>query len=137
MHRILSIDQFTKDFPSRYGIESKSDCYIVDEPFFLEILLGYQEYANLDGIKLMSPVWKKMIAYEGDVIAVNLLGTYIIPNENNFYIECRPLSKTKVDEPSFDRFSEYPLSKIGKNVMGSVHPMSFSQRKELMINREL
>lgn len=135
MPNILKIDQFQKDFKSKYGLDADGSCYLVKSPFYLEIISAYdREDKKSNHISKVKPVWTRINTQDGDVISVTASGCFIQLNDYTGFIECRPENLSNEEEPKFDKFPNDMLKKIGKDIIDS-KPMSFEERSKITIAR--
>jgi len=133
MPRILNIDKFQKEFKTEYGLDSDGSCYIVKNPFYVEIVSSY-EIEELGKPAKVKPVWTKIKLLQNDVISSSNGGCFVQLKDYDGFIECRPENLSKEGEPKFDRFSKEMLRKIGKDIINS-KPMSFEKRSKLIVAR--
>jgi len=133
MRRIFKIDNFTKDSKSKYGLDSGGSCYIVTQPFHIEIISAYP-IEVLGTPNKLKYEWNKIKLYNDDVISVTNSGCFVELKGYDGFIECRPERTSKEGEPSYDRFPIKSLEKIGKGMISS-NPMSFEERKKVVITR--
>ena len=133
MGNILKIDNFSNEFKSKYGLESNGNCYIVKDPFYVEVITFYKkEYS--DEIPKLIPSWTRIKAEKDDLISITNSGCYIEIKGYTGYLECRPEIISKKGSPSFDKFPEQKLEMIGKNLL-KCNPMTFEERKNVSIAR--
>lgn len=133
MPRILKIDNFTKEHKSNYGLDSGGTCYMVKEPFYLEIIQSY----DIDKIQVPQTLkmkWGKIKVSKGDIISVTDSGCFVELEGYNGFVECRPEKIEKSGEPSFSSLPGEYLKKLGKDMINSV-PMSFEDRNKVIITR--
>jgi len=136
MERILKIDNFEKNFPTKYGLDSDGSCYEVITPFKIEILSGYTEPANKKGINYRDPIWEDFTTSDGDVILSSKNGAFIILKNSEGYIDCRPARSSNQQEPNMDTFPKDSINKIGKDLY-RIRAMSFEDRKKITTTRGL
>jgi hypothetical protein len=136
MSRILKIDQFTKDFPSFYGLEGDGTCYIITSTFNLEILVSYNSKGKIGDVNYLEPKWEQYKGLEGDLITCNKNGCFIEPKSLEYFVECRPSNKTNTGEPNFNKFPIESLKKQGKNLINSF-TMGFEERGKITITSGL
>ncbi len=136
MSRILKIDDFEKDFPTKYGLDADGSCYEIESPFEIMIIAGYEDISNQGEIKYKSARWEKAQTGIGDYISCSKNGTFFIPKEKECFVECTPCKESKQQDISFDTFPEKSLKKIGKDLF-KLHPMSFDEREKITISKEL
>lgn len=134
MSRIIKIDQYTKDFPSKYGLDADGSCYEVQEDFPIEGLLSYNTINSPKYGKILEPLWSKFIAKAKDLIMSSKNGCYIKLSDRDGFVECRPISTTKSGEPQMLAFRKEVLVKIGKDAMNA-YPMSFEEREQIIQER--
>ena len=117
MSSILKIDQFQKDFKSKYGLDADGSCYLIKSSFYLEIISSYEsENKESNHISKVKPIWTRINTHDGDVISVTTSGCFIQLNDYTGFIECRPENISKEGEPKFDKFPDDMLKKIGKDI---------------------
>ena len=136
MARILKIDNFTDAFPSFYGLEGDGTCYSVKNSFSINILISYDVKGKMGDIDYLEPTWSQYQCQEGDLITCNKNGCYIEPKSSEYFVECMPNDKTKPGEPSFDKFPQEDLKKIGKDLINS-QSMGFEERKKITLTSGL
>jgi hypothetical protein len=136
MTRILKIDNFVNASPSFYGLEGDGACYSVTTTFSLHILISYDVKGKIGDIDYLEPSWSQYQCQEGDFITCNKSGCYIEPKISEYFVECRPTDKTKLGEPSFNKFPLESLKKIGKNLINSTS-MGFEERKKITLTSGL
>lgn len=133
MNKISKIDNFTRDFKSKYGLESEGSSYIVKNDFYVDVISSY-EIEEIGNPPLVKPVWSRIKLINGDLISVTSQGVFVELKDFEGFIECRPETTSKEGEPSFDKFERAKLNKIGYDMIES-KPMTFEERKKLIINR--
>ncbi len=133
MPRILKIDNFEKEFKPEYGLDSEGSCYIVNSPFYVEIISTY-ETEELGTPAKVKPIWTRIKLLQNDIISSTKSGCFLQLKDYDGFIECRPERLSKEGEPSFDRFPKEMLRKIGKDIINS-KPMDFEERRKLRISR--
>ncbi len=136
MTRILKIDNFVKDFPTKYGLDADGSYYEIKEPFEIMIIVNYEDISNQGEIKYKTPKWQKIQVREGDFISCSKNGAFFIPKEKDGFVECTPCKESKQQDISFDTFPKNSLKKIGKDLF-KLHPMSFDEREKITISKEL
>lgn len=130
MPRITRIDNYIEAFPSYYGLEGDGTCYSVITPFFLSVLQAYVVKGQINNINYSEPLWEQYECKEGDLITCNSSGCYIQPLNSEYYVPCEPKDLSKPGEPSFNKFPEKFLKKLGKELINSVI-MGFEERKNM------
>lgn len=133
MPRITKLDDFSKDSKSRYGLESGGSCYIVKDPFYLEIIELYK-IEKIETPQTLKTQWSKIKTMEGDLISVTDSGCFIELVGYNGFVECRPEKIGKEGEPSFDSLPQGYLEKIGRDMIDS-NPMTFDERGKVIMSR--
>jgi hypothetical protein len=131
MPRILKIDQFVKDFPSMYGLNADGTSYNIQHDITIEALLSYTESESAEYGKCLEAVWSKIVANKGGIIMASKNGVFFKPIDYEGFIECRPVSDTKIGEPQMLRFKNGDLKEIGKGLI-NCHPMSFEDMDEII-----
>ena len=131
MSRILKIDQFAKDFPSIYGLSADGTSYNIIQDITIEALLSYRESDSAEYGKCLEAVWTKIVANKGGMIMASKNGVFFKPINYEGYIECRPLSDTKIGEPQMLKFTNKDLEEIGKGLI-NCHPMSFEDMNKII-----
>jgi len=133
MPRILKIDSFSKEFKSNYGLDSGGTCYMVKEPFYLEIIQSY-DIDKIQTPQTLKMKWGRIKTTKGDLISVTDSGCFIELVGYNGFVECRPEKIEKGGTPSFSSLPGEYLKKIGKDLINST-PMSFDDRNKVIITR--
>ena len=134
MPRILKIDQFVNSFPSLYGLASDGSYYDVIEDFYAEALIDYVKKGETVKIDYLEPIWNKFNILKGDIIVSTKSGVYVQPQGYDTLLEIRPISFYPEGSPSFARFQENMLSKIGKD-MTQKKIMDRQTRNKLLLTR--
>jgi len=132
MSTILKIQDFQKQNPTMYGLDADGSCYDVTAPFDLRIITGYEdlELGFKSGIKYKTPKWEKVEVGIGDSILCSKNGAFMIPKDEQGFIECKPMKKSGSQEPNFDVFPMDKLKKIGKNIF-KVKSIPFEDRQKM------
>lgn len=136
MRRILKIDNFVKDFPSKYGLDADGSCYEVIDSFYMEVLTGYELKGTISGIDYFLPTWSRFKCIKGDLISVSKNGCYIQAKDTGGFMECKPESKISGGEPNLVVMPGNFLNKIGKDIM-NIHSLSFQERNKIASSRIL
>ena len=131
MSRILKIDRFIKDFPSKYGLDADGSCYEIKRDMFIEAVLSYIDSESAEYGKCLEEVWSRIIGKKGSIIISSKNGTFIKPIGYDGFIECRPERDTKIGEPPMLKYQIGDLEKIGKDII-SCNPMSFEDMHKLL-----
>lgn len=133
MPRILKLDKFAAVSKSNYGLESGGTCYVVKEPFYLEIIESY-DIDKIEDPQTLKIKWSKIKTADGDLISVTDSGCFIELVEYNGFVEYRPENLKKEGVPSFDSMPVGSLKKIGKDMINST-PMPFDERGKVIMSR--
>jgi hypothetical protein len=133
MAKISKIDNFVKDFKSKYGLESEGTSYVVTKEFYVEVISSYK-IEKIGEPPIVKPQWSKIKLEKNDIISVTSSGVFAEIKGFDGFLECKPERYSKEGEPSFDRFEKSNLSKIGKDMITS-KPMTFEEREKLIITR--
>jgi hypothetical protein len=136
MSRILKIDNFTKDFPSVYGLDADGTCYEVKEPFYLEVIIGYESKGTISGVKYFEPTWSKIKCEKGDLITASKSGCYLQAKGSEGFMECKPVSETPEGSPGLENIPSKFMNKVGKDLM-NIRPLSFEERNKITSARLL
>ena len=136
MPRILKIDNFIKDFPVSYGLESDGTCYEVTNPFYIEIIEEYKKEGEIQEQPRFAPVWVKISTKEGDLISITESGSFIKLKGFDGFVACRPFNPRPEGEPSFNKFPDGMVEKIGKGLITG-NTLSMEDRKNIIIERGL
>jgi hypothetical protein len=131
MSRILKIDNFERDFPTKYGLDADGSCYEVSSPFDIMIIVDYESISGDPKEMYKKPKWEKIQANEGDFIVCNKNGTFIIPKDSDGFIECCPVKTSKQQDLDFDTFPKNSLEKKGKELF-KVHSIPFKERQQMI-----
>ena len=134
MDKILRIQDFQKENPTKYGLDADGSCYEVEYPFDLMVIIGYEdlEAGFNSGMRYKTPKWEKIEASTGDTILCSKNGAFLIPKDIEGFIECSPMKESGSQEPSFDVFPKDKIKKIGKNLF-RVKPIPFEDRKKMTL----
>lgn len=130
MSRIQKIDNYQKDFPNVYGIESDF-CYAVVEDFTAQALIEYKESGTISGIKCYEPSWNLINILDGDYLMSSKNGLYVLLKDFDGLIEIRPQKEIGSQKPSFDFINKECLVKIGKDSVNS-KIMSLEERTKII-----
>lgn len=133
MPRILDLDKFAAVSKSHYGLESGGTCYIVKNPFNLEIIESY-DIDRVENPQTLKIKWAKIKTAQGDLISVTDSGCFIELQEYKGFVECRPENTNKGESPSFAAMPVGSLKKIGKDMINSL-PMTFDERGKVIMSR--
>lgn len=133
MTRISKIDDYKKDFPSIYGIET-GFCYEVIEDFYAEALIEYKESVTILGVKCYEPSWNLINILKGDFLMASKNGLYASLNDFEGIIEIRPKKEIGEQKPSFDFIKEDYLIKIGKDSI-NLKMMPLEERSKIISTR--
>jgi hypothetical protein len=136
MSRILKIDNFTNDFPSVYGLDADGTCYEVKEPFYLEVIIGYESKGTISGVKYFEPKWSKIKCEKGDLITASKSGCYLQAKGSEGFMECKPVSETPEGSPGLENIPSKFMNKVGKDLM-NIRPLSFEERNKITSARLL
>ena len=136
MSRILKIDNFAKDFPSVYGLDADGTCYEVKEPFYLEVIIGYESKGTISGVKYFEPTWSKIKCEKGDLITASKSGCYLQAKGSEGFMECKPVSETPEGSPELENIPSKFMNKVGKDLM-NIRPLSFEERNKITSARLL
>ena len=136
MSRILKIDNFTKDFPSVYGLDADGTCYEVKEPFYLEVIIGYESKGTISRVKYFEPTWSKIKCEKGDLITASKSGCYLQAKGSEGFMECKPVSETPEGSPGLENIPSKFMNKVGKDLM-NIRPLSFEERNKITSARLL
>jgi hypothetical protein len=136
MSRILKIDNFANDFPSVYGLDADGTCYEVKEPFYLEVIIGYESKGTISGVKYFEPTWSKIKCEKGDLITASKSGCYLQAKGSEGFMECKPVSETPEGSPGLENIPSKFMNKVGKDLM-NIRPLSFEERNKITSARLL
>lgn len=119
-----------------FGIPLKS-CFVVEESFTVDIILKYESVSNQGPYKRVSEEWQMLNTIKGDYIFTSDNESFLIIDEDNNYVRCRPHSDEGSSEsPDLRRFDTDKLKKVGPTEKLG-YPVPFKSREEIFIGRAL
>lgn len=136
MQNIKKIKDYEKSFPTKYGLDADGSCYSVNTGFYIRVLEGYTKEGKIEKLDILSPVWKKILLVENDLIMVSKKGSFLLPTENESYIECMPDDMSGAEGPKFDAFPKKFLDKIGTQIITNT-PMTSKEKEDFVIERSI
>lgn len=136
MQNIKKIKDYEKSFPTKYGLDADGSCYSVNTGFYVRVLEGYNKEGKLDKLDVLSPIWKKILLLEKDLIMVSKRGSFLLPTDKESYIECIPDDMSEAEGPKFDVFPKKFLDKIGSQIITNT-PMNSKEKEDFVIERSI
>lgn len=130
MARVLKLDDFSRDFPSKWGLEANGSCYEVNEPFEIDVIIGYDD-AQEGKTHYKKPKWNVYNTQDGDTLVCSQNGVFLVPKDKDLFVECCPKDIQKNKGIGFGTFPMDKLTKIGIGAVRAI-PMPFEQREKLV-----
>jgi hypothetical protein len=119
-----------------YGLVADGTCYEVKEPFYLEVISGYESKGTISGVKYFEPTWSKIKCENGDLIPASKCGCYLQTKVYEGFMECRPVQEAPEGTPKLENIPSKFMNKVGKDLM-NIHPLSFEERNKITSARLL